>query len=1273
MRIRPLHPLSAPRALLAVALLASSFVVFPRGSSATADETVRLVLEAPLVAPAQGAATFRFNVDCLPLRSMSGEASFGDGVVEIAVPANQTTGRGEIVVPRNGECAVNWTEQDGWEPATAADNAKAVLVGTGATVSIPVAKLGRINIVKSLTDTWTAASASFAYDISCSPSAPYAEATATNKGSVTIDAGVGAWPRAVQSQALRVGSACRVTEGSRTEYSVTPATVDVTVPASGIAAEAAFSGSRTSGRFRITTTVTGTAAPWQTAAPTFTGKANCTIGTGNNFISVLSNVDVTYSASAPSDWIGPVPTGAVCYVTQQQGSNSSIQMPSGPRSDAVTIVAGDNSIGLRNEWSSASIRIQKSMLGSAAFFPKTASYVVECWETTVGVGVPFVASASGATLLSFTVPDTKTSPRIAVPKGATCRVAETVTVGSSAPALLLTNVRGTDTAAFISTESDGKMAIAANRQGPAAIDDPTTFKFALDCTSEAGQVTASAFDLIADQEVGKVDIFAGESCVISGNRGAAGNHDLFDVTGEATSVADADLGLNLIFGRRTGSLVVGARSIGRAGAFAVSVSCSGFDLGGSGPGGARTVTLQTAAIAGETASFRASQTITGLPLGVQCTATSEETSNFEQVAVHSSRNGSTDNLVEDNVAAIEDDSAFVESISRTIQGRVVATIDVDNFSTLDTQTVFNLSLNCVDPDAPGSVVPGFPKNLRGTSATPVVFEPVTAGLKCSVQPGTLPSLYSFVGSGSSDTPVGAMDFSVAETGSTQVNWMAHRATGLLTVTNDIQPRLPSTDLTQVFNYTVNCDPDDPASQPETFGLKAGETARFAVPIGAYCKVEQTTLSAAFKTHVYYAPGVAACTSHMGSNGLLVDFLNVPAGSPLIAMNSTAAKTGALGTPISAIESGGSVTWTYRVYLPTGSLVGLTGVSVIDDSCSPVVLVTKENSDNDDVLEPVETWVYRCVKTLSSDATGRASASGTTDAATKVSASANAPVTVTAAVTTTSVTTTALTTTSVPVTTEAPTTTSAPSTTSAPLATSVPTTTAPTTVAPTTTDAPATTAGPATTLAPTTSAPTTSAPVTTSAPETTSVPATTAVSVTTAVPTTVATVTTASPVTTSTTVTTAGSFATFVPTSTTLSLIAAVQVPTPTFAPTSTPKAATIAVSSVVVEALVAGPATPNVITSTTTSTTTTTRNPFLVPEVLGATVNNVADVPQDVLALRPVNARPISGAQVATAINTEGSQPIAYTGSDFRVLRIGLSLLLIGLAMVVLTRKRPEW
>ncbi|MBI1293940.1 hypothetical protein GC175_03140 [bacterium] len=72
-----------------------------------------------------------------------------------------------------------------------------------------------------------------------------------------------------------------------------------------------------------------------------------------------------------------------------------------------------------------------------------------------------------------------------------------------------------------------------------------------------------------------------------------------------------------------------------------------------------------------------------------------------------------------------------------------------------------------------------------------------------------------------------------------------------------------------------------------------------------------------------------------------------------------------------VRAGGGVTYTLAVSNPGD--VPLTNIDLIDDTCAPLVFVGGDNANS--VLDPAETWTYRCTATPTADVTNTASVTG----------------------------------------------------------------------------------------------------------------------------------------------------------------------------------------------------------------------------------------------------------------------------------------------------------
>lgn len=97
------------------------------------------------------------------------------------------------------------------------------------------------------------------------------------------------------------------------------------------------------------------------------------------------------------------------------------------------------------------------------------------------------------------------------------------------------------------------------------------------------------------------------------------------------------------------------------------------------------------------------------------------------------------------------------------------------------------------------------------------------------------------------------------------------------------------------------------------------------------------------------------------------------------------------TPLTLPAGAGSVTYDYTVWNP-GANLALTDVTVVDDKCSAVTLVSGDLNSNAK-LEPAERWHYSCVTNLAATTTNTAVATGYSDDSARTAAIATAVATV----------------------------------------------------------------------------------------------------------------------------------------------------------------------------------------------------------------------------------------------------------------------------------------
>jgi uncharacterized repeat protein (TIGR01451 family) len=78
------------------------------------------------------------------------------------------------------------------------------------------------------------------------------------------------------------------------------------------------------------------------------------------------------------------------------------------------------------------------------------------------------------------------------------------------------------------------------------------------------------------------------------------------------------------------------------------------------------------------------------------------------------------------------------------------------------------------------------------------------------------------------------------------------------------------------------------------------------------------------------------------------------------------------SPLTLMAGGGLVTYTETVTNP--GVVALSNVSLVDDKCSPMQFISGD-TNNDQMLDPSESWVYTCSSNLSETTTNTAVATG----------------------------------------------------------------------------------------------------------------------------------------------------------------------------------------------------------------------------------------------------------------------------------------------------------
>lgn len=121
----------------------------------------------------------------------------------------------------------------------------------------------------------------------------------------------------------------------------------------------------------------------------------------------------------------------------------------------------------------------------------------------------------------------------------------------------------------------------------------------------------------------------------------------------------------------------------------------------------------------------------------------------------------------------------------------------------------------------------------------------------------------------------------------------------------------------------------------------------------------------------------------GGNGPVIGLLSGGGGSPVVGFPSTGsiAVVPLIGiikipSPLALPRGTGVITYNYTVW-NVGGLRALVGITVTDDKCAPVTMITGD-SNNNGKLDPGENWKYTCTTTLSTTTTNTSTAIGHSD-------------------------------------------------------------------------------------------------------------------------------------------------------------------------------------------------------------------------------------------------------------------------------------------------------
>ncbi|MEZ4638656.1 MAG: hypothetical protein R2856_27465 [Caldilineaceae bacterium] len=139
----------------------------------------------------------------------------------------------------------------------------------------------------------------------------------------------------------------------------------------------------------------------------------------------------------------------------------------------------------------------------------------------------------------------------------------------------------------------------------------------------------------------------------------------------------------------------------------------------------------------------------------------------------------------------------------------------------------------------------------------------------------------------------------------------------------------------------------------------GDNGNGVLDLGEIWRYTCTRALTADTTNTATASGV----DPLGATVTAQDSAAVDVINPAIALDKTV-------NP-STVRAGGNVTYTLAVSNPGD--VPLTGINLVDNTCAPLVFVGGDNANS--VLDPAETWTYRCTAAPTVDVTNTATVTG----------------------------------------------------------------------------------------------------------------------------------------------------------------------------------------------------------------------------------------------------------------------------------------------------------
>jgi LPXTG-motif cell wall-anchored protein len=519
-----------------------------------------------------------------------------------------------------------------------------------------------------------------------------------------------------------------------------------------------------------------------------------------------------------------------------------------------------------------------------------------------------------------------------IPTGTTCTVAETAQPGTWSTTTPTQQVVVSGASQTVTFNNTRDLgAITVNKTATGGND---TFEFVVSCPSVPGYpktVTVTTTAGTGSANTGAADIPTGTQCTVT-ETAQPGKWTITSAASQNVTVTGASSSVSFTNVRDTGKIVVNKTATGGDGTFEFVVACPGV------------ATYPVDLTVTTTNGSGSAETLSDIPTGTPCTVTETAQPSVWTITSAASQN------VTVNAASVS-----VGFTNTRDMGRITVTKQ-----TTGADGTFTFTVAC-----PG--VSGYPRTLSvtttlssGSAATP---QDIPTGTTCTVTEGAQPGVWTVVGS--------AQQTVLVDSANENVVFSNVRNVGSLTVV------IRTEGGNGTFPYTVDCTGTvfDAAGNVTTVNGTGSAPTIISIPTGSACTATQaaqpgwTLVSASPQSTVINGDETITFVNRRNVNGITID------------------KT----SDVASANPGAPVTYTYEVKA-TGP-DALATVTVTDDKCSPVTFVSGD-TDADQLLDPGETWVYRCSNPANaSEPTNIATAAGVDPAGARVEATDRVTITV----------------------------------------------------------------------------------------------------------------------------------------------------------------------------------------------------------------------------------------------------------------------------------------